>query len=133
MTTHATMRIDITDWQEKPYDEGDGLPRLAQAAVDNTYQGDLEGTGALQLLMLYRADDTAVYTGYERITGTLGGRSGSFVLRHTGTFVDGKAATTFEVVAGSGTDGFAGLTGTGGFGAESSRTVPEVTFDYDVD
>jgi hypothetical protein len=46
----------------------------------------------------------------ERITGTLGGRSGSFVLTH-GANGD-TAAATGVVVPGSGTGDLAGLTGT---------------------
>lgn len=60
-------------------------------------------------LMFYRADGTGHAIALERITGTLGGRSGSFVLQHNGTF----AAGALMVLPGSGTGELAGLRGEG--------------------
>ena len=81
--------------------------------------------------MAYRADGTADYVGLQHLVGTLGGRSGSFVLSSPGTF-DGQAATgTWTVLEGSGTEELAGLTGTGTFTAPSGGE-PTVTLDYDL-
>ena len=49
------------------------------------------------------SESSATYVGYERVTGTLGGRSGSFVLQGVGTWEGGVAKTTWTVVPGSGT------------------------------
>ena len=82
-------------------------------------------------LMAYTADDAAHYVGIQRITGRLGGREGTVVLTTTGRF-DGKvAAGTWSVVAGSGTDGLAGISGSGEFSAPLAGE-PTVTLDYDL-
>jgi uncharacterized protein DUF3224 len=76
--------------------------------------------------MLYRQDD-ATYAGYERFVGSLGGRSGSFVLRLGGGFEDGAARTTWTVAEGSGTGELAGLQGEGGYVARQGE--PEVGYE----
>jgi hypothetical protein len=47
----------------------------------------------------------------ERVSGTLGGRSGTFVLQHTGTLTRGEQQLSVTVVPDSGTGQLAGLTG----------------------
>jgi hypothetical protein len=78
--------------------------------------------------MLYDGSDAA-YGGYERIVGTLGGRSGSFVLRLAGGFEDGAARTTWTVEEGTGTGELAGLRGQGGYVARQGEA--EVAFELD--
>jgi hypothetical protein len=70
--------------------------------------------------MVYDGAD-ATYAGYERVVGTLGGRSGSFVLRLAGGFEEGTARTTWTVVEGTGTGDLAGLEGEGGYVARHSQ------------
>lgn len=131
MSTRATARFDNKSWDEKPYDEIDGMPKLTRSTVTNTFHGDIEGAGTLELLMMYRDDSSASYVGLERVVGRLGDRSGSFVLQHSGTFEGGTATTTWTVVRGSGTGDLRGLRGEGGFVASEGRHVPSVTLDYD--
>jgi hypothetical protein len=47
----------------------------------------------------------------EKVTGTLRGRSGSFVLQHLGTMTQGVPQLSVTVVPDSGTGELAGLTG----------------------
>ena len=80
----ANARFTVTSWNEEPYSEGDGLPKMTRASVRKTYTGDIEGNGLVEYLMMYRGDATAVFVGLERITGRLAGRTGSFVLQRIG-------------------------------------------------
>ena len=73
----------------------------------------------------------ATFTGFEKVVGSLGGRTGSFVLRHTGSYDGEKATAEYEVVPGSGTDELDGLSGTGGFSAGHAEEH-DMTLDYDV-
>jgi len=66
-------------------------------------------------------DSTAGFVGFERITGTIGGRRGSLVLQHVGTFEDGAATATITIV--SGTDELEGATGSGTFLADPSGRI----------
>ena len=106
--------------------EAEGAPKLTHASVTTTYRGDLEGEGTAGLLMRYHGTD-ATYGGFERIVGTVGGRSGSFVLRLVGGFEQGTARTSWTVEEGTGTGELAGLRGAGGYKARQDE--PEVDFE----
>jgi hypothetical protein len=119
-TGKATGRFTIKGWDEQPWAELEGAPKLTQARVTSAYGGDLEGEGTSGLLMLYDNDD-ATYSGYERVVGALGGRPGSFVLRLQGGFEHGAARTTWTVAEGTGTGELAGLRGEGGYVARQGE------------
>jgi Protein of unknown function (DUF3224) len=125
-TSTATGTFTIKAWDEQPYAEAEGAPKLTHARVTTAYTGELDGEGSHGLLMVYDQAD-ATYTGYERFTGSLGGRSGSFVLRLEGGFKDGAARTTWTVVEGTGTGDLAGLRGEGGYVANQGE--PEVAYE----
>jgi hypothetical protein len=113
MKNVANSRFNLQSWDEKPYGEGQDLPKLTRAAVTKTFTGDVEGEGRVDYLMMYRDDGTAAFVGLERIVGRVGGRSGSFVLQRTGTFEHGVATESFFVIPGSGTGELRGLRGEG--------------------
>jgi hypothetical protein len=111
--TTANARFTIRSWDEKPYSEGEGLPKLTRARVAKTYTGDIDGEGEVEYLMMYRPDGTAVYVGIERVVGRLLGKTGTFVLQRTGVFESGEAKESYSVVPGSATGELAGLSGDG--------------------
>jgi hypothetical protein len=125
-TGKATGAFTIKAWDEQPWAEVEGARKLTHARVTTTYTGDLEGEGTSAMLMLYDQAD-ASYSGYERVVGALGGRSGSVVLRLDGGFEDGAARTTWTVVEGTGTGDLAGLQGEGGYLAREGE--PEVAWE----
>jgi len=123
----ANARFVIKAWDEKPYGEGLGLPKLTRATVTKTFTGDLEGEGQVEYLMVYRGDGSATFVGLERVVGRLAGRTGSFVLQRTGVFEGGQAKEAYTVVPGSATGDLPGLRGDGssavGHGAEHPFTL----------
>lgn len=131
MTAHATGSFNGTRWEESAYDEGEGKPKLTRASVTNAYSGDFEGEGTLEYLMVYRGDGPVDFIGIERMTGRLGGRTGSFVLQHGGTWENGVAKGSWTVVPGSGTGELATLRGSGGY--QATEKEASLTLDYDFD
>ena len=127
---HAKATFKIVSWDEEPFDEPECGPNLTRAHVKKSFEGDLSGTGNLMYVMTY-LDGGASFSGFEKVAGSLGGRTGTFVLRHTGSYDGEKATTECEVVPGSGTDQLAGLSGTGGFSAGHAEEH-EMTLDYEV-
>jgi len=127
MKNVANSRFTIKSWDEKPYSEGQGLPRLTRAAVSKTFAGDIEGEGHVEYLMMYRGDGSATFVGLERIVGHVAGKMGSFVLQRTGAFENGVAKESYFVIAGSGTGELRGLRGEGtsavGHGSEHPLTL----------
>lgn len=132
MSTEASAAFIVKSWDEEPYDDiGDGA-RLARARVTQSYKGDIEGSSAVEYLLMHRADITADFVGLERLVGRVGGREGSVVLRHSGTFEGGTARSAWAFVPGSGTEGLAGLRGEGRFEAGPDGQS-SVTFNYEFD
>ena len=113
MKQTANARFAIKSWDEKPYDEGQGMPRLTRASVRKTYSGDIAGEGQVEYLMMYRGDASATFVGLERIVGQVAGRTGSFVLQRTGVFEGGQAKESYVVVPGSSTGALESLQGDG--------------------
>lgn len=58
------------------------------------------------------SDGTSSYVNVMRLTATLAGRSGSFVLAGDGTYDGTTAAGASTIVPGSATGGLVGITGT---------------------
>jgi hypothetical protein len=130
MREHAAVTFTIKAWNEAAYNEMPGAPKLTRTSVTKAYQGDLTGEGKLEYLMMYRDDGSATIIGLERVVGTIGGRSGSFVLQHSGTFERGIATVKLSVVPGSGTDRLRGLKGEGQF-AVGHEPPYKMALDYD--
>ena len=129
MSSVANATFGFTSWDELPWDETDSGLKLSRAAIANVYQGDIEGTSSLTYLMTYLLDGTASFTGHERVTGRIGDREGSFVLKHEGTFSGGQASATITVIPGSATGDLAGLTGHGTYTATDVQPTP-FTLEY---
>jgi hypothetical protein len=130
LKTHAKATFALNAWDEKPYNEMSGLPKLTRVSVVKAYQGDIKGEGKLEYLMMYRDDGSASFIGLERVVGSIEGRSGSFVLQHSGNFKDGVAMVTLLVVPGSGTGDLRGLRGSGEF-AVGHQQPYTMTLDCD--
>jgi hypothetical protein len=129
MQKHAKATFTIKSWDEKAYNETEGSPKLTRVTATKSYQGDIEGEGKLEYLMMYRSAASATFIGLERVVGSVGGRSGSFVLQHRGTFEGGIAKVILSVVPGSGTGDLRTISGEGGF--EAGHQPPyTMTLDY---
>jgi hypothetical protein len=86
---------------------------LGRMSIDKTFSGDLQGTSKGEMLAFRSAvDGSAGYVAMEQVSGTLAGRTGTFVLMHTGVMDRGAPGLVITVVPDSGTDGLQGLTGT---------------------
>ena len=82
------------------------------AVLDKTFEGDLTGSSVGMMLSHRTATDgSAGYVAMEVVTGTLGGRSGSFVLQHSSTMAKGVPTQSITVVPDSGTGELTGLSG----------------------
>lgn len=124
MTTYAhkaTSRFRVTAWDEELVTDIDGegtthgeiyYPNrgISRVRVSYAYSGDLEGAGEVVMLLGYRGGDDLVL-GLERVTGSLDGHEGSFVLRHEARHGGGAVRGTLSVVPGMGTGGLETLRG----------------------
>jgi hypothetical protein len=108
VTNHASGPFDVKTTPQVDKDAEAGLGRVTLA---KQYQGELEGTGKGQMLTAGSAKGSGAYVAIERVTGTLKGRTGSFVLQHSGTMTKGIPQLLITIVPDSGTDQLAGIAG----------------------
>ena len=85
---------------------------IARMAIDKQFHGNLEATSKGEMLAS-RSDikGSAGYVAIERVTGSLDGRTGGFVLQHTGVMNRGEPQLTVVVIPDSGTGELVGLSG----------------------
>jgi hypothetical protein len=85
---------------------------LGRMTIDKQFHGDLEGTSKGQMLTgMTDVKGSAGYVAIEKVSGTLKGRAGTFILQHTGTMNRGVPQLTIMVVPDSGTGQLAGIAG----------------------
>jgi len=109
MTIHATGSFEVKLLPQSLADAESGLGRMS---IDKVFSGDLQGTSKGEMLSALTAvKGSAGYVAIERVTGTLQGRSGSFMLQHLGTMTRGTPTLTVLVVPDSGTEGLTGIAG----------------------
>jgi hypothetical protein len=113
----ASAVITVHKYEPAPYDEPAEGPALARIHVEESFSGDIEGEGVVEFLQAARPDGSASFVGIERISGTVAGKQGTFLLQDAGTVEGSVVSGEWFVVPGSGTGGLSGLRGTGGFRA----------------
>ena len=127
----AQCTFTVQNWEEQPFSEVNGQLKLTRASVTKTFAGDLVGEGQLQYLMFYGPSDQTHVIGLERIQGTLGGKTGTFVLEHIGGDDGNEARGRVTILAGSGTGELAGLRGSGEALATRSGEYT-MTLEYEI-
>jgi hypothetical protein len=102
--------VKIVPAREDDKAEGSTLGRLT---LEKQLHGELEATSRGEMLTAMTSIKTSAgYVAIERVTGTLQGRRGSFVLQHSGTMTSQGQHLTVSVVPDSGTGELLGLSGT---------------------
>ena len=107
VTAIATGTFDVKLAPQTAYNAAVG-----RMSIDKVFHGDLAGTSQGEMLAFMTATKgSAGYVAMERVTGTLHGRAGTFVLQHSSTMAREVPTQSITVVPDSGTDGLAGLAG----------------------
>lgn len=130
METKANCTFKITGWDEKPYKEFGNGAKLTRAAVSQAYEGDLSGESSVEFLMSHAANGTADFVGMELVTGTLSGKTGTFMIQHVGTFGKKGACSNWTILSGSGTGELIGICGQGSYAATAE--VVDMLFSYEI-
>ncbi len=105
---HGTFDVQL---KPQPLAHGEDATR-GRLSIDKQFHGDIAGTSVGEMLSAGTATaGSAGYVALERVAGTLHGRSGSFVLQHSGTMTRGVGQLSITVVPDSGTDELEGLAG----------------------
>ena len=109
MTLRAAGPFDV---KVTAQDDKSDDPLLNRMTLDKQYHGDLEAVGKGQMLTAgTEVKGSGAYVAIEKVTGTLKGRKGSFVLQHMGTMAQSVPQLTITIVPDSGTDELKGISG----------------------
>lgn len=108
---NATGTFEITMHPEAPYDVVEGVS-LARVRFEKRFTGALDASSVVHMIGARTAvESSAGYVAIERVTGSLDGRAGTFVLQHSGVMTRGALSLSVTVVPDSGTGALAGLSG----------------------
>lgn len=111
MTRQAKGPFDVKRTAMEAVDAGQGAS-FGRLRFEKRFHGDLDATSVVEMLSAGNpAAGSAGYVAMEHVVGTLQGRSGSFMLQHSGTMDRGAMALTVTVVPGTGSAGLQGLSG----------------------
>ena len=132
VTTHARGSFEVKLNPQGSDETVEGVS-VGRSSIEKRFDGDLKGTSKGEMLTgMGSVKGSGVYVAIERVTGTLNGRSGTFVLAHRGTMTRGTQDLIITVVPDSGTDALAGIAGSmaititaGKHFYELEYTVPE--------
>jgi hypothetical protein len=122
----GTFEVKLRPLPSSDSTEGSLLGRMS---IDKQIHGELEATSKGEMLTAGTSvKGSAGYVAIERVTGTLNGKSGSFVLQHSATMDRGVPHLVITVVPDSGTGQLTGLAGT--FLITISEGKHSYEFDY---
>ena len=107
---HASGTFEVKLVPQKPDNKEAESANLGRMSIDKKFSGDLEATSKGEMLSaMTDVKGSAGYVALERVSGTLHGRNGTFVLQHTGTMTRGAPELSITVVPDSGTGQLVGL------------------------
>lgn len=128
VTVHARGTFDVKV-TPAPSGDNDKAPAFGRLRLDKRFHGDLDATSIGEMMAAgTEVQGSAGYVALERVTGTLNGRRGTFVLQHSGSMQGGSMQLIIGVVPDSGTDQLVGLSGTMGI-----TIAPDGTHSYDLE
>ena len=109
MQATGTFEVKVVPLAADDSVDTGGFGRLS---IDKTFSGGLTGTSKGQMVGAFTAvEGSAGYVALERVTGTLNGKKGSFILQHSGTMSHGTQSIIVTVIPDSGTEELTGLSG----------------------
>ena len=112
MTQHATGPFDVKLIPLDPAFKTEDTS-IARMSIDKQFHGDLEaGSKGEMLSAATSVKGSAGYVAIERVSGSLHGRTGTFILQHNATMARGTPMLNIIVVPDSATGQLTGLTGT---------------------
>jgi hypothetical protein len=132
MTSLAVGTFEVAMNPEPAYDSNDGAS-IGRVSIKKQFSGDLRGSSTVEMIGARSAQvkGSAGYVAIERVVGSLHGKSGSFVLQHSGTMTRGKGELHVSVVPDTGTGELKGLSGK--MTIEISDGNHSYAFEYSLD
>ena len=104
--------LEVSMEAEPPFLEQEGV-RLNRNVVRKEFAGGVVGSSEAQMIAAFTdTPGSAGYVAIEHFTGSVDGKSGSFVLQHSGIMNRGDAQLSVTIVPDSGAGELTGISGT---------------------
>ncbi|MEQ9404692.1 MAG: DUF3224 domain-containing protein [Cyclobacteriaceae bacterium] len=97
--------------------------------LDKVYLGDMEGTGAGQMISKRIENGAAAYFAIEEFSGTVGGKSGGFTLLHNGFMDKESQSLSIVIMEGSGSGELEGISGSMNIIQDSGNHAYELEYE----
>jgi hypothetical protein len=121
----ATGPFDVT---VTPQEAAPDAP-VARMRLHKQFHGELDAVATGEMIAASEAlTGAAVYVAIDRVTGTLHGKSGSFLIAHRGMMNADGQQLDIVIVPKSGTGQLAGITGTLGIRIEEKKHFYTVNY-----
>jgi hypothetical protein len=131
MTKQASGTFEVNLTSQKPDNKEAERANLGRMSIDKRFRGDLEAISNGEMLSaMTEVKGSAGYVAMERVSGTLHGRDGAFVLQHAGTMTRGVPQLRVTVVPDSASGDLLGLSGSMTIKIEGGKHSYE--FDYTI-
>ncbi|WP_029430672.1 DUF3224 domain-containing protein [Blastococcus sp. URHD0036] len=131
MSTVVRIPFEVTGWEPEELVLGEPGPvAFGRVTLRKTFHGPLTGTSVVAMTSAAVGETPAGYVAQELVTGTLEGRTGTFVVQHSGVVDGADSRASGVVLPGTGTGELSGLRGTVELTHDESGAV--LTLDYDL-
>ncbi|HET6628429.1 MAG TPA: DUF3224 domain-containing protein [Woeseiaceae bacterium] len=126
-TMHAKGSFDVTVEPQQPDNAAAKAAGVSRLSLDKRFHGELDAASQGEMLAIGDGSTSGAYVALEKVTGTLGGRSGSFALMHRSGLRAGIPENwSILIVPESGTEELAGIEG------EMEITIEDGKHYYDL-
>ena len=110
MTAHATSSFVIDKWEEQVMWQDDC--KVVRTSIGKRFSGGIEGTSVAEMIMAHARNGSIAYCGFERLSVTIAGKKGTFVLHHDATQFPGGGSASWTIMVSSGTGELQDIRGT---------------------
>lgn len=131
MIERVTGHYNIEGHVEDIFGGVSGVARLARISQTCLYSGALEGESIAEYTAVLPRNGEPRFQGFQRISGKLGDREGSFVVQVSGDYTRGASRGAWSIVPKSGTDDFVHIRGSGTF-TQSNGKPGSYTLEFDL-
>lgn len=115
MLERASGQFTIDGQVEDIHGGFGGAARIARISQTCRFSGELEGESMAEFTAVLPRESDGSFHGFQRVSGTLGEREGTFVLSVTGEIHKGQPRGSWTIVPKSGSGDFAHIRGSGTF------------------
>ena len=129
----AKSEFSVAKWDEVKCGEVSNDMVTARASVIYTASGAINGKFDVEYLLHYtnyneanQHNAVATYVGYLTFSGSIDGKSGSFVLEDKGTYTSAGPVSELIIKPNTGTGDFKGIFGSGRYFAEGEKMMIEI-------